>query len=346
MLSALRTEVERSYPREEYPALAAQCGPGALPDLAGRRVLDATPCWRNTLPRYLALLSAGADLTVGVDSGIPHDPEVVAFVESIGIAVDGPAAPGYDVVMDCAGLHSGRRPRFGTVELTRSGADPYAAATTPVVLVDAGRIKKVEDLLGTGDGFVRALAALDIPLKGAHLLVFGGGKVGLGICWRAAAAGAQVTVVDPHVVEVPASAHLVSASDRDAVRDLIAVADVIVTATGVTDSLAGYAPDLLATGAVLTNMGATDEYGPGVPTSRVLNDKAPLNFVLAEPTRLRYLESSLALSNAAADWLVARATRGPGAPAGIQPPDAELEAPILEATVPGLSPQERAAIGM
>ena len=344
--SALQAEVDRSYATAEYPALAAQCRPGALPDLAGRRVLDATPCWRNTLPKYLALVAAGADLTIGVDPGIPHDEATVALVQSIGLPLDDAAATDYDVVLDCAGRYRDRPGRYGSVELTRSGAEPYADATVPVVLVDASRTKRVEDLLGTSDGFLRALAHLNVPIEGQDLLVFGGGKVGRGICWRSISVGANVTMVDTRAVEMPAGVRVVRFDDTARVRDLIATTDLIVTATGVSSAVADFSIDLIASGAHLTNMGATDEYGPRVPSSRVLNAKSPLNFVLSEPTRLHYLESSMALSNAAADWLIGRAAPGFAVRAGVQPPDPELEVPILVATMPGLSAEERGAISL
>ncbi|MFN8126465.1 MAG: NAD(P)-dependent oxidoreductase [Candidatus Nanopelagicales bacterium] len=332
-VARLREQVARSYPPVEYPALTAQSIPGALPHLEGRSILDATPCWRNTLPKYLALLDAGAQVTVSAAPGIPHDPDVVALVADLGIPVErGDADTGFDVVLDCAGRHSRHPGSMGVAELTRSGADPYADAAVPVVLVDAGRIKVIEDLLGTSDGFLRAVARLGHDLAGRDLLVFGGGKVGRGISWRAATAGARVSVVDPRPVAVPPGVALLPAGDTVAVRAAIDRADWIVTATGVTGVMSAYADAVVTSSALLANMGATDEYGDDVPGRRVLNDKAPLNFVLPEPTRLRYLESSMALSNAAADWLVARATVGPPAPPGLIVPPDDLEAPILNVT--------------
>jgi adenosylhomocysteinase len=50
----------------------------------------------------------------------------------------------------------------------------------------------------------------------------------------------------------------------------------------------------------------------------------PVNFVLSDPTRLRYLDPVFALHNQAAVRLVAG-----GLPAGLQPPAAGAEAAIL-----------------
>jgi adenosylhomocysteinase len=51
-------------------------------------------------------------------------------------------------------------------------------------------------------------------------------------------------------------------------------------------------------------MGVEDEYGEAVPAEKVLNDKGPLNFILEEPTHLKYIDTSLALHAALAERLV------------------------------------------
>ena len=45
-------------------------------------------------------------------------------------------------------------------------------------------------------------------------------------------------------------------------------------------------------------MGVEDEYGPHVFETQVLHMKKPLNFILEEPTHLKYIDASLALHNA------------------------------------------------
>ena len=282
---------------------------GRPPDLVGRRVLDATPCWRNTLPKYLALVAAGADLTIGVDPGIPHDEATVALVQSIGLPLDDAAATDYDVVLDCAGRYRDRPGRYGSVELTRSGAEPYADATVPVVLVDASRTQAGRGSSGHQRRFPARTGPSERPYRRTGSTGIRRGQGGSGICWRSISVGANVTMVDTRAVEMPAGVRVVRFDDTARVRDLIATTDLIVTATGVSSAVADFSIDLIASGARPTNMGATDGYGPRVPSSRVLNAKSPLNFVLSEPTRLHYLESSMALSNAAADWLIGRAAR-------------------------------------
>lgn len=56
-----------TYQEAEYPALKEQMIRWAKEcPLVGMQLLDATPVYRNTLLKYLALIAAGAQLTVGI----------------------------------------------------------------------------------------------------------------------------------------------------------------------------------------------------------------------------------------------------------------------------------------
>lgn len=103
--------------------------------------------------------------------------------------------------------------------------------------------------------------------------------------------------------------NVVDCHDYPAVAALIENADFVVTATGVASAL--NAPELqkslLSTKAVLANMGVEDEYGEAIPAEKVLNAKGPLNFILEEPTHLKYIDTSLALHAALAELLVQEA---------------------------------------
>ena len=99
---------------------------------------------------------------------------------------------------------------------------------------------------------------------------------------------------------------VVDCHDYEAVSSLIYAADFVVTATGVKYALAALElqDPLLSTAAILANMGVEDEYGEFLPAERVLNNKGPLNFILEEPTHLKYIDTSLALHAALAELLV------------------------------------------
>lgn len=249
-----------------------------------------------------------------------------------------------DLVLDCAGPFAGLHPKIGFVELTRSGVQYYKDAKKPVFVADSGIVKRIETSLGTGDGYFRALEKLGfgvfdektpgVGFEGRRLLVFGSGKVGSGIALQGVRRGCCVTVVtdlsrgrsengsnrhsdaansmpagDFSAVLLQNGVDVVDCHDYAAVASLIEKADFVVTATGVAGAL--NAPELqkslLSTSAVLANMGVEDEYGGAIPTERVLNAKGPLNFILEEPTHLKYIDTSLALHAALAELLVQEA---------------------------------------
>lgn len=376
-----------AYEKREYPALSAFFAEwsGTRPFRA-LRVLVATPVFRNTLLEYRALIAGGADLVVGVAGGMPCDPGIVEVLRGNGIPVIGLqealemearcAESGdcaFDLILDCAGQFSACHPRFGFVELTRSGVQFYEKCEHPVYVADSGVVKRIETCLGTGEGYVRALAQLGYdfcldsdhdggldagrdtldsgtdgaPSAGKKFIVFGSGKVGQGIVLQLLRSGADVHVVtdcsrganpflDANGVPVT------DCNDLDAVASLVRGADFVVTATGVKGALdrPQIVDALLASGAVLANMGVEDEYGPNVPASRVLAEKKPLNFILEEPTHLKYIDASLALHAALGELLlqeggVVYGKEGAGANknAGPQDPPSELEQRILSMTM-------------
>lgn len=358
--------VNDAYGEREYPALLALAREWAQTrPFDGLRVLAATPVFRNTLLQYRALLAGGADLVVGgagsdVGDGpssgaeMPCDPGIVEVLRGNGIPVIGlqeafaleAAGRGFDLVLDCAGQFSACHPRFGFVELTRSGVQFYENCEHPVYVADSGIVKRIETCLGTGEGYVRALAQLGYDFDdGKKFVVFGSGKVGQGIVLQLLRSGANVQVVtdcsrgsnaflDANGVPVT------DCNDLDGVAALVRDADFVVTATGVKGALdrPQVVEALLGSHAVLANMGVEDEYGPGVPACRVLAEKKPLNFILEEPTHLKYIDASLALHAALGELLLQEAAGVSGQEAankkaGPLDPPSELEQRILSMTM-------------
>ncbi len=361
--------VNSCYTKAEYPALLALAHEwsGTRPFRA-LRLLVATPVFRNTLLQYRSLIAGGADLVVGVAGGMPCDPGIVDVVRKNGIPVVGlqealemeAAGRGFDLILDCAGQFSACHPRFGFVELTRSGVQFYEKCEHPVYVADSGIVKRIETCLGTGEGYVRALAQLGYDFEsgdsldsvadgaGKKFVVFGSGKVGQGIVLQLLRSGASVHVVtdcsrgsNPFLDanDVPVT----DCNDLDAVASLVRGADFVVTATGVKGALdkPELTAALLESQAVLANMGVEDEYGPGVPASRVLAEKKPLNFILEEPTHLKYIDASLALHAALGELLLREAcdvydgpaTAAASKKAGPMDPPSELEQRILSTTM-------------
>ena len=347
----------------------------------GLRVLVATPIYRNTMTEYRALLAGGASLMVGcsglndgevVDFLKDYDVPVVTPAEMLEAESRGESV---DLVLDCAGAFASLHPKIGFVELTRSGVHYYKNAQKPVYVADSGIVKRIETSLGTGDGYFRALEKLgygasgnssETSFEGKRLLVFGSGKVGSGIALQGVRRGCCVTVVtdlarlQSQAAQSETSANSMPAGDFSQmleqngvgvvdchdfanVSELIDCADFVVSATGVKNALA--APELqnslLTTLAVLANMGVDDEYGEAIPPERVLNGKVPLNFILEEPTHLKYIDTSLALHAALAERLVQEAATLEDSSdaasaendAGLRYPPQELEQRLLSIAI-------------
>ena len=335
-MKTLKPLIAARYRPEEYPALAEQSARWeAEKPLESLSLLDATPVFRNTLSKYIPLLKAGARLTVGLAEDFPHDPAVAALLQEHGIPVlrsNENTREKFDLVLDCAAAFAHLEPRIGYVELTRSGIEYYQGKEKPVFVADSGAIKRIETCLGTGESYFRAMEMLGYSdWKSRPLIVFGSGKVGTGLVLYAARKGARITVVtDPACVSgqiAKAVEKIIDYRDREAVSQAIREAYAVVTATGVANALAGVSDALNRSEALLANMGVEDEFGKEVPEERVLGRKRPLNFLLEEPTHLKYIEATMALHNEGAVWLAAH----PGA-SGLNNPPAEIESRLLEIT--------------
>ena len=176
------------------------------------------------------------------------------------------------------------------------------------------------------EGFLRAMEQLNYDdFNGKSVIVFGGGKVGLGVARYAASAGAKVAVADLKKIALPDYMNFIDGNDPVAVRQAISGAWCIVSVTGIAGALARWADELVSSTAIIANMGVEDEFGSKVPESRVLNAKHPLNFILEEPTHLKYIDATMALNNYGIEKLL-DGTLLPG----INFPELELEKSIAD----------------
>ena len=319
------------YRPEEYPALIIQRQDWESDrPLCGIRILDGTPLFANTLLKYVPLLAAGAELTVATHDAIPYDPAMLPLLEQWGIRhVHNDRTGEYDCILDCGGVHASLVPKYGFGELTRSGFYHYQQCSQPVILVDDSRIKAIETCLGTGDGFLRGMKQLGYTdFRDRCIVVFGYGKVGRGIAFYAHREGAEVLVVDNPGTTVQPDIGLISRFDREAVRKAVRSAWCVVTATGIRHAMCGNgaAEEILRGSQLVAAMGVEDEWGDELPKDRILNRNVPLNFMLKEPTRLRYIDPTMALLNAAALELL----KG-GLPSGIQKIASEVENHLWQA---------------
>ena len=294
------------YRAEEWPALLQQAEEWAeTRPLEGLRILDATPLYCNTLGKFMALLSAGAEVCVPWRYTLPYDRDVLKRLGDFGVSCAKRGDDNFDIILDCSGQNAQLHPTLGFCELTRSGVPRYERVHSPVYLVDASRIKRIEAVLGTGESFFRALNQLGhSDVAGRRLLVVGYGKVGHGITYYARKKGMKVTIADEvdKSGELPGDVNFVSVSDSEAFNDAILHSWCVVTATCKISALRHKlnVPAVIESPVLLANMGVEDEYGSSIPDSRVLNNKHPLNFMLSDPTSMRFIDATMALHNACA----------------------------------------------
>ncbi|MCF0166845.1 MAG: NAD(P)-dependent oxidoreductase [Bacteroidales bacterium] len=338
-LDRIHKTLSEAYSAEDYPVCLSQARQWSdTKPFRGLTILDATPIFRNTMVKYLALLAGGAELILGHRPyGYSCDGKILHLLRESGIEIVSATEPQSreaDFILDCAASFSHWKARLGYVELTRSGVPVYEGQGKKVFVADSGRIKKIETCLGTGDGYFRAMAQLGYnDWKDRRLVVFGSGKVGTGLITYAYKYGADITVVTKAGGITPSVRQMVrrviDCEDIQAVAASVADAYAVVTATGIAGALDHpvLTKALTDSPALLANMGVEDEYGPGLPASRVLEHKNTFNFILEEPTQLRYIDATMGLHNEGALHLLEH----PAATGVINPP-APLEDRLLELT--------------
>ncbi len=345
------------YQENEHPALSFLIQKWAkTKPFKNRRILIATPIFRNTMVQYETFIASEAQISIGQDS-VLYDTKIVDTLKSRGISVVSQQDVleqeqnnlFFDIILDCAGQFSSCHPQLGFVELTRSGVYSYEKSNFPIYLADSGLVKQIETSLGTGDGYFRALAKYGYAtLKDKKMLVFGSGKVGYGIAIQGRKKGCNVTVVtntnqaqtidsirtDFYENLKEKSFQIIDYKDFDSIVQAILQTDYIVTATGIKSAL-NQTPIIEAikqSNAIVANMGVEDEYGENIPNSRVLNQKGSLNFVLEEPTHLKYIDASLALHALLAEQLLIDFQNNNNS-VGIKNPPQQLEKEILDITI-------------
>jgi len=355
--------INEHYEPREYPALSFLADQWVCRrPFEGLKVLVATPIYRNTLVEYRTLLAGGAKVYVGhaiaasgTNAVMPCDEDIIKTLREEGIPVItdidvkcGKVADDFDLILDCAGQFSFCHPRIGFVELTRSGVQFFEKSEFPVYVADSGIVKRIETILGTGDGCFRGLESLGYTdFENKKLIVFGSGKVGCGIALQGVQHGMKVaTVTDVsrrnsstdfcHVLERN-DVEIIDCFNDSAVKAAVLEADFLVTATGVKAALSVSAitviknrPEL-----IVANMGVEDEFGEYLPAMRVLNNKAPLNFMLDEPTHLKYIDASLALHSALGERMILDYQKSGSSKPFVGPmdPPSEIEQRLIMVTI-------------
>ncbi len=309
--------------------------------LEGLRILHNIPLTRETMLKLEPLYLAGADVTVThLDlPGLKPKQECVELLCDAGadVEIDHSRIRGeYDIGLDCCAQIPSMdnvTVRRGYVELTQSGTPVYSQLDTslPVYSLDVSKLKCLEGMFGTGEACVRAVKQFIEPaLNGRKFIVFGYGKVGRGITRYLSQEGAEITVVDANETyldhAVAAGHAAIKNTDTRSVLDAINASFAVITATG-HPGLIGemFSPSDIQANVHLINMGADDEYGDAFPATRVVANKAPLNFMLDAPTIMFFIDPIFMAHNRCCEHILN------GGASGFSALPAALDMPVVEA---------------
>lgn len=254
---------------------------------------------RNSIVLYEALWRGGATVTLCnpffCDRSLLLANELIAAGFSI-FPVREAAYMG-DWFVDAAGVLGQKKIPQGAVEATRTGHYVYQSVNCSTICIDSSQIKHLEDYLGTGESFVRGWKHLrpDDPITGKKVILFGYGKVGRGVAHSTRTHGASVYVIDPDPKAREKSAgenfETIDLSDRQAVKEILGLADIVIGATGIHGGVSKSVPRdwLVQNKPFLVNIGI-DEYGDAFGEDEILGGNIPINFHLQQPTINRYID--------------------------------------------------------
>lgn len=282
------------------------------------KILQNIPLTLEAVLKVEPLALGGADVTVSCITTLTPDLKAVEILKNanIKVQIEHKFSNNFDICLDCCGeLVKLQSPTFGTVELTQTGSEVYKKSSLqyPVICVDDSKLKYLETLYGTGNGFLRALLSLTkIEIYNKKFIVFGYGKVGKGIINALLKFTDNIIVVDQKE-ELLAQARTkglksINANDKTRIKNEFTQTHCVVTATGIKNLMSKFfqftKTDMQ--NIILANMGAEDEFGDNFSKDDVLFEKRSLNFSLAEPTIMKYLDPILYAHNISIDLILSK----------------------------------------
>lgn len=301
------------YPRNKAPFMHQQFAKWSHErPFEGIKVLHHVPVVPNTLLKIACIVAAGAEVTVTNPSFAIAHPDAISALKEDGITyIENIAAlqsENFDLYFDCAAelYQALGAPKIGAVELTASGHQFYRkqAIHFPVISIDSTYTKQLETLFGSAESAHTAIAKLTgLDLSKKSWLIFGFGKIGRGLAYYCVNRRDPVIVVDidpkaRHIAET-FGIKAIDPDNRVALEMALAETDVVVTATGKKSALNSF-PKKWFQEKILANMGIEDEFGEQFEETEILNRKAPVNFILDEPTPTRYMDPAFYAHNIAA----------------------------------------------
>lgn len=312
MQDALKNFFQK-YPTSEAPFMHEQYAQWRVSrPLAGLKVIHHVPVVTNTLLKIACLLEGGANITVTnpTDFCYAH-PQAVSSLKAAKVRyVEDPhslVGEQFDLYFDCgAQLYQFLgRPNMGSIELTGSGDEFYRQQKLdfPVISVDHTLTKQLETVFGCAESSHKALIQLTgINPAETSWVVFGFGKIGRGLAYFCNQNKVPIVVVDPDEKQRQIAKNLgikaICPKNFSELECALIEANVIVTATGQKSIMNNY-PHSWFSGKILANLGIYDEFGPHFSEEEVLNHKMPVNFILEDPTPMKYIDPEFYIHNLA-----------------------------------------------
>lgn len=281
----------------------------------GLRIIYNAHMTLSSLLQIEALVASGAEVITTIGDGLRCDPLVIETLRKANV----PFIPfnelqgtRCDFALDCCAKLLGRiQPTYGVVELTQTGVVKYSNTKLdyPVISVDDTKVKTIETLFGTGDGFVRGFRqAVHSGLHHKKFVLFGYGKVGQGIVRALSGLTEKIIIIEQDKEKVQeailAGCVAYSIADKEIVQRQLAEAFCVVTATGEKGMISSHFERHDITAKYLANMGSEDEWGDKFSVEDVLNKKSAINFCLEQPTRVLFLDPIFYAQNTALDILL------------------------------------------
>lgn len=305
------------------------------------RILNNTPLTLDTLCKVDVLLQAGAIVTLTRTKSIRPliEEKTYPYISELGIEY----VPEHDMligrdnefdfILDCsAEIANIVKPRKGIIELTQSGTHIYRnlKAQVPIISVDDSKLKNLETFLGTADGFLRAFKLFSpSPITQGPVIIFGYGKVGSGIAHSLLKEMKEITIIDisPKALEMAKEKGLNAISFFEKVETNAAIsrALTIITASGVKNLISDNYLSSLFEKKILANAGAEDEFGSNFSDEQILANKQPINFLLSNPTKMRYLDLIFYAHNLECQMILDQQLKP-----GYHPFSLEMDSQILE----------------
>jgi adenosylhomocysteinase len=270
------------------------------------RIIIAHVLVPNTIPLIASIMAGGGSILV-TNSSKANDNATLDLLKSVGVEIrlNYSDATDYDYAVDVGAIFAKKPPKFGVVEVTRSGYHKYANnGSIPVIVnVDDSQVKLLETFLGNPKSVLRGISKfLGEPnnfLKGKTLAIIGFGKIGRGIA-RLFKEYCNILVCDIEASVLEKAQRLgfetVLISEKQETNGkALENSDIIITCTGFPQIITKYFEKSSLQEKLLINLGAVDEFGSDYSSDDVFMSKdRPFNFNLDPPTENRYIDAILA----------------------------------------------------